>query len=67
MFLQAKYFKRVLILFGLVVICLTLAVIQPDVGSAQPERPLSEPNPIITFYAKAMQIDEAEAERRLTL
>ncbi len=65
---QSKHFQRVLMVLALVMICLSPVVIQPDSGSVQADKPSSEAeNPMITFYAEAMQIDEIEAKRRLTL
>ncbi len=62
MVLQSKYFKRSFMVLGLVIICLTPVALQPDIGAAQADKAIA-----VIAYAEAMNIDYAEAERRLIL
>ena len=66
--LGQKECRQMMLYLPFVIVCIiSVGLPQPDRGFAQSESPLPELNPMVVAYAEAMQIDYAEAKRRLTL
>jgi hypothetical protein len=66
--LEQKQCRPMMRYRSFVIVCIiAVGLLQPEIGFAQSESPLPELNTIVVAYAEAMQIDYAEAERRLTL